>query len=553
MTKPTHDDARRIRVTGRESMADVVLAVFADVRLLPLVADRNPTLPPAGALPAGVIVVCPARTEAQAFAARMGFVLGFDEKAGNGTDRKRAWAHLQQGHAPAPCPVDPLVAAQKLLDAGLGAQDAARRLSALCAGEDVDAFVAARVDPRLQPVQRAAEFLRVWPRAASRLTTSMAILEATQRPCGLLRLLEATLVAADNVDAALSFTLVPEPERRALATAAPRALKLVQRARDLAGIERGARDLALATDVDGGALRALVEAVQDGVEPLAGDRLALVGLEKTWPSCVAHFERLRGLLKTQHALLGRAGLDVVRRIARDDPGHCLARPWPLVVAVTRGLGPLSDVAGPLGIDDGIGGLILPRASTPASRGEAGEAAPVVRLAALQARAAHGARVADEGAALAARVGPRLLALLAVVRPVLADHGAVAVRRARRRSHYEAAMIARSAPGGAGIVGLVDDVLAEADRRDVAGVRSLTPARRAVVRNVAGSLTGTVAFQQRGASELARALVVVAMALEPDLGALLGRTTGAEQFRALVARHASRILGHAAGEFAGAAA
>jgi len=221
--------------------------------------------------------------------------------------------------------------------------------------------------------------------------------------------------------------------------------------------------------------------------------------------------------------------------------------------VTRGLGPLSDVAGPLGIDDGIGGLILPRASTPASRGEAGEAAPVVRLAALQARAAHGARVADEGAALAARVGPRLLALLAVVRPVLADHGAVAVRRARRRSHYEAAMIARSAPGGAGIVGLVDDVLAEADRRDVAGVRSLTPARRAVVRNVAGSLTGTVAFQQRGASELARALVVVAMALEPDLGALLGRTTGAEQFRALVARHASRILGHAAGEFAGAAA
>ena len=544
-TQNPTSDRRRIRVNGQESLSDVVRAVFADVRVMPLFVDVNPNLPAAGALPAGAIVVCPAKAEAQAFARRMGFTLGFDERAGNGTARKRAWARL---HAPAskavPQPVDPAEAALKLLDTGIGAGDVARRLVGLCAAADLERFVDLRgVDVRIAPVQRALELQLSYPRAHARVRSALSVFDATTTARGLRVLLAAAAVSPEATAAAFSYTLLPEADRRALLAHAPRVTSLLARANELARIERGARDVALNAAADAALLRPLVEAVIDGVEPLAGERLARLGLARSWEAAVAHIDRLKAMLRSQLDVLGRAGNDVVRTIARDEPGTRLARPWPLVAAVTRGLGPLADVVGAVGVDGGIGGLV--RGTPGVTDGSAPSAStPVVRAAALQARAVVGARTHDDGAAIAERLAPRVVALFASCRPLVGDHGPATLRRARRRAHYETAMLGTSAPLAGGIATLVDDVVAIAARNELGGVQRLSRAHVDAARGIASRLTGPLTLHQHRASEFARALVVVAMAADPELGSLIARDTGREAFRQAVERHAGQLLSRA---------
>jgi hypothetical protein len=259
------------------------------------------------------------------------------------------------------------------------------------------------------------------------------------------------------------------------------------------------------------------------------------------------------MLRGQLDVLARAGNDVVRTIARDDPGQRLQRPWPLVVAVTRGLGPLVDALGGAAVDDGVGGLVRTPAAERASSPSAAADAPVVRASALITRAVVGARDHDDGAAVAERLAPRVAALFTSCRPLAGDHGPATLRRARRRAHYESAMLGTSAPQPAGIGSLVDDVIAVAGRLEIAGVHRMPRAHVDAARAIASRLTGNLCVHQRRASELARAVVVVAMVADPELAGLVARESGREALRQTVERHAGRLLSRACLAYVDAAA
>jgi hypothetical protein len=115
------------------------------------------------------------------------------------------------------------------------------------------------------------------------------------------------------------------------------------------------------------------------------------------------------------------------------------------------------------------------------------------------------------------------------------------------------MLSRGTPHVEGIAVLVDDVIGEATRRHIVGAGRLSSEQRTAVREIAKTFTGTLSLDQRGASELARALVLVALAMDPDAGRLLLRSSGREAFRALAERHAGRVLAVAASVFANGAA
>src|SRR5689334_13720710 len=88
------EQRKKLRLDGQHSLADVARKVCGDVRLAALLADLNPTVPAAGALPAGTVVVVPTKAESHAFAKRMGFTVGFDPQATNGTGARRKWSQL---------------------------------------------------------------------------------------------------------------------------------------------------------------------------------------------------------------------------------------------------------------------------------------------------------------------------------------------------------------------------------------------------------------------------------------------------------------------------
>jgi hypothetical protein len=552
MPKPTTPNERhRLQLSGLASIVDVAVAVFADARVAPLLADLNPTLSATKVLPAGTVVEMPARAEAQAFARRMGFTLGFDERAGNGTHKRRAWAQMQGSQTLSCKPCDAALSAQHMLENGTPPVDVARRLIRLCLPADLETFLSRPVgDPRLLPVQQALELQSSFPRARARLSQASALVEATRRPGGLQAILAAAAEHPAAASAVLSCTLVPEGDRRALVDAAPRVTKLVARAERIAKMDRFARASALRGETDGIVVAALVDAFVDGVAPLTGERLALLGIDRIWAAIAGHLERLQGLLKTQRESLSRAGVDVVRTLARDEPGHRLPRPWPLVAAVTRGLGPLADAVGPAAIDDGVGGLLAQSSPAPPAQGDQG--VPTFSAQHLACRAVHAARTADVAADLAERLAPRVITLLQSIRPLLGEHGGLAVRRNRRRAHYEAAMFDKTPPDANDVAAYVDDIVDGGRRLAIADVKQLTPAQAATARQIARAMAPSISVQQRRGSALAHAVLVVALAVEPAVAGLLARPSGCEAFVKLLARHGGKVLAHSCAAFVAAA-
>jgi|GEM_PF-1222191 len=556
--QPTTDQRRKIRVTGKESVVDVARAVFKDARLAALIGDLNPTLPRSGALPAQTVVMCPSKTEAMAFAKKLGFTLGFDEKGTNGTRQKRAWAKLQGPGQASHADIDPADAARKLLAQSLPPADVGKRLAKLCTPERLDAFLAGDVDATLKPVQQATRLQVEFPRARARIQAAVAVIDATTRPGGLAPLLQAFVDDDAAARAILGAVVAPAPVRDALAARAAPVTALVTRARELAKIERGARDVTLAKDKDAAQLQALVAAVADRVEPVSGERLKALGLDEAWAQLSAHLLKLKELLKKHDEVLGRAGADVILTIARADDGARLPKPWPLVAAVVRGLKAPLEKAPLQARDLGLGGLVIvaPAAPAPASSSTAEpsglqvrpalsmEGGPVLSAASLQARAASGARTVDEGTAIAERVAPLVCTLLEAARAVPGDAGPAAMRRARRRAFFDDVVVAKGAPLGDAVASLVDEVFAEARRTGVGGVDRVAKAQQQAARDVGKLLTGSLTVHQKNVSELARAVVVVACAIDRDLGGLLTRPTGREAFRAALEKHGGKLLSRA---------
>lgn len=553
------ESRRSIRVGGEESIVDVARVVFKDPRLATLISDLNPGLPLKGPLAAGALVTVPSPSEAKAFARKMGFTLGFNEGGTNGTRQKRAWARLKGPGQASHAGIDPTEAARKLLDQSLPAAEVGRRLAALCTSEALARFLGQPPDDAaLGPVWQAVELHTSLPKARARLLQLVGILEATMRPAGLLALVEALQADPPAAERVLKAALLPQAALEGLRAQAPRALTLVERTRQLAAMERGARDAELGRAPEP-ALRALLDAVVDRVPPLAGERLALLGLAEPWAAATAHLERLKEIVKKHEGLLERAGNEVVRAVAEARDGAKLPKPWPLVAAVVEGLAPALDAAPANGLDEGLGALV-PRSpnaspqSRPASRpglsmsgatARSMEGGPIISAASLQARAASGARSTDEGTAIAERLGARVAELLELARPLSGDTGPMAMRRARRRSHFDSLMLARSLPHGPAIAQHLDDILGDARRAKVQGADVLERPQQAGARDAAQRLTGTLTLRQQNVSELARALLVAAMALDRELGALLARPTGREAFRAAAEKHGTKLLSRAA--------
>ena len=501
--QPQPDQRRKIRVTGKESVADVAVVVFKDQRLATLIADLNPSLPTSGPITAGAVVMCPSKAEAQAFAKKMGFSLGFDEKASNGTKQKRAWQKMQGPGQASHAGIDAVEAAKKLLEQKVAAPEVGKRLAKLLTPEAVEKFLATpQTDPQLLQVQKTVDVHVAFPKARARLSAIVGVVEATLRPPALLSLLQAIVDDKDGAVAALGAVVAPVAARDVFVARAAAVVTFVDRAKELAKVERGARDATLAVDKDAAVLASLVAAIVDKVDVVAGDRLKLLGLDEAWALLSTHLLRLKEMLKKHDELLPRAGADVIKTLARGDDGSKLPKPWPLIATVVRGLGPLVDKVGVDARDEGLGGLIKkrvveeksaaqPRPSLASMEGSGFGVRPdgVLSAASMAARAASGARAVDEGTAIAERVAKGVVALVDLARPIAGDAGPVALRRARRRGFYDSVVIASSAPQGEAVAKLVDELFADGKRTGLAGIDKLQKPQLVAARDVAKMLTG----------------------------------------------------------------
>ena len=557
MKDPSEDDGnarRKVRVSGSDTLSDVARVVFADVRLVALLSDLNPGLSATGPLAAGSVVICPSKIEARAFANKMGFTLGFDEKASNGTKQKRAWAKMNGPSSSSRPPASPEALATQLQQQGLSSTDVGRRLASLCAPSELEHFV--KEGPaELSAVRTATAAFVAYPQASARLLAVSGVLEATLRPAGLRGVLEALDRDEDAALVLLGAIRLSTPLREALQQKAPVVARATKQARALARLDRGARDAAL-DDADP-ALRALVAALVDGVEPVAGERLDAFDLGGIDAAFREHVQKLKDLLKRQADALGRAPIDVIRALAAGETWDKAPPPWPLVLGLARGLAAAMATL-PVSVHDlGLGGLVpqtetatdlrRPGASSQAlsaAHALSREAAPVVSAASLQARAASGAKTVDEGSALAERIAPIIVALHEVMRPISGDVGPMPLRRARRRSFFAEGVTTQAAVTGDGIARLVAEVLREARRTGVDGADRLERPQVLAAQEAGRALVGTLSQNQKPMSELGRALVVSAMALDRDLGGKLLRATGREAFVQSAERYAARVLSKA---------
>jgi hypothetical protein len=563
--QPQVDQRRKIRVTGKESVVDVARIVFKDPRLATLIGDLNPALPQQGAIAPNTVVTCPSKTEAMVFAKKMGFSLGFDEKGTNGTRQKRAWAKMQGPGQASHAGIDAADAARQMLGQKLAAAEVGKRLVKLCTPERLDAFLASDVDAALKPVQQAARLQSDFPKAKARLNGAVAIIDATLRPAGLLAVLEAHVDDATRTAAVLTAVLAPAPTKVAVVEQALRVTTLVARARELVKIERGARDATFAADKDGAALQALCAALVDRVEPVSGERLKVLGLDEMWTALSTHLQKLKDMLKKHEELLPRSGAACISALAHGTDGSALTKPWPLVAAVVRGLKDPIDQAPIHARDLGLGGLVTHHttpSSAPSSSASSTEPSglatrpaasmeggPVVSAASLQARAASGARSVDEGTAIADRLAQSVCHLVELARPVVGDAGPAPMRRAKRRAHFDDVVIAKGAPQGEAVSRLVDELFADARRTNHVGVDRVQRPQQLAARDVSKLLAGTITVHQKNVSELARAIVVVACAIDRELGTLLLRPTGREAFKSAVEKHGGKLLSKAGLVFA----
>jgi hypothetical protein len=551
MPTPPPNQRRKIRVTGKEALADVARAIYGDIRLATLLTDLNPALPSATALPKDTVVTCPSKVEAAAFAKKMGFTLGFNEVAGNGTAQKRAWSKMQ---GPGQAPRDGVLgveAAKTLLAQGLPPQEVGKRLVKLLKPNELDAVIA-NTEPALANVRLAAEMHHLYPLAHVRMTAVLGVLDATLRPSGTLHLFEAYEHNAAAIDKLLSAIVVGAPLRDGLREAAPELLQRVRKAQELAKLERGAKDGALATAKDA-ALSALCAAVVDGVPLLAGDRLRLLGIDEIHAALHSHITKVVAALKKQLEVLGQSSVEVLRTVGKGGEGKLLPKPWPLVCGVVGGLMPTMEGLAVNVRDDGVGGMVrktptatkptTPMTSRPSDRLST-EGAAVVQASDLIARAASGARTVDEGTAAAERVAPLFMELFRLARPNLVDTGA-APKRQQRNAFFLDAMTAKSPASATGVASLVTEVFDDAKRTQHPGIDRIQRAQVAAALMVGKALSSApLSVQQRPLSELGRALLVCAMSLDRDFGLLLSRPTGKEAFQTAAEKQAAKIISKA---------
>ncbi len=548
---------RRVKLSGKDSLVDVAVRVFKDDRLVPLLMDLNPGVPGKGAVPSGTIVTVPGRDEAQRFAAKMGFNLGFDPAKGGSTKARKDWKKLQNGAQRREQVVDPTTLARTLLAQGHDAVDCAKRLAALVKEPELEAFIAAaHDDAEVAKVASAVEMARLRMQARAVLVGLVDVLEGTTRPKGRRRLLEVAVEKPAELGEVLDGFLVVPALKQDLLKKAAHAVSLLKSAEELARLDRHLQDAKLSQPGDDNAtLRLLVDAATNDLELVDGERVQGLGVKAQLDALDKHTAQLATMLKKLTESVERAPREVLRAVVEAKSGSALPKPWPVVIALhgrvkerlvrvhagrrADGIAALVSSGNVADVKVGANGLEVPH---PAS-----VAGPTMSAAELASHAARNARVADDHDGVPERLAPTLIRLFDPLRPSPPDSGPEAQVRQRRKSRFEKAVLSPkgSAGNGAAIKALTSELLELAKTADdpVLSRRAmrLGPAVKSGCLVLADGATGPVPALLREASDVARALFVVALALDPEIGPTLASAAGREAALQLMRRHATRVV------------
>jgi hypothetical protein len=538
------DERRKVRADGQHGLADLARRLCGDVRLTPLLADLNPKVPAAGRVAVGLVVVVPSRREARAFAAKMGFTIGFDPKSGNGTGARRKWQAHQSGRPlsalvarPTPMAESPERVAAGMLAGGASPREVAKRLAETFA---IDALAPLAADRRLGPIAAIAEAKKLHPEAKRRLAGVRAVLAATRRIGGFRALLNGLARDADAGRSLLRACLVTPALADALLREGQRVRPLLERARAAGTKARGERDGQVVADPEADVLRRLLAALDDGVEMVAGDRIDALGLRAEHDAFATHIERLLTLVDQGVAGLERASVDVLRAVALGGEGRALPKPWPALATLCRDVHAALARVPLTAIDGGLGALLAPTTSIDA---DARAPSAVIPLAAFSQRATRAARVHDEGEGWARRLAPAVATLFCRWCPSAAlAGGSTAARRASRRAAFEAFLWEGEDKANA-----VDEILAIGASPEIAAPppsgarRAVGKAGHAALRDVFAALDDAMTFRGRRLSARGRALLCGAAWEDEALRRALERPTGREMLVQHLGKHGGRVL------------
>lgn len=538
-----------VRVTREQTLADVATARFGDVRVAPLLADLNPTIG-GGRARVGDTVTLPSKRELARFAARMGFQVGFRPETGGSTSAKKKWSAMRDGGARSSTRASAADLARLLVGQALPVDVAAKRLLALVEETEARAFAEANATGDLAPLaaQVSTHLDRLDVRARMKRLADAATSSST--PDARRVLLESCARDPQAVTSLLAMCLVPDRDVARLIAASRPAVALMRRAEELANLDVHARDAILGgPSVDSSSLRPLVDALVDGAPLCANERLAVLAVHDVLAAIEGHTNALAGLLKRLVEQIDDTDASTIAALVAGDL-QSLARPWPVVAALLARLGGRLDRVHAGQVERGLVALafvddqsVAPAASVKSRI----DTNPRLSVAELQARSAVNARVSDAHDGVPERLSAAVVALFDPLRPSAPDTGSEPIVQKRRQARFEKAVLVgrHGTTDGDVCASLVDELIELARGHADATVKRRADRVNADVRRGALALARRarepIAVLLRNASEVGRALLVTAIALDPELGPALARPSGQEAAQEALKTHAARTL------------
>lgn len=537
---------RRVKMPGTDSLKDVAQKVFHDVRLLALLCDLNPGLPSQQALSEGTIVTLPTREEAQRFAGQMGFSLGYDPAAASGTLAKRRWARMNatgEGRQH----LDPTKLAQCWLAAGEEAFEVASRLRDACSPEALTRLLAdAERHPELQEVARLVAQGQTRQALQNALRALKMLCDGTSSLEGRRRVLGGAAKEPEALRDLLLAFLVPAALCEELISSGARAEEQIARAEEAVKMLPVALHGAGAAAPDSLEDR-LREAVSDGLPLVDDTRLEWLGIASSWASLEQHLRQLSTMFRQLLDQLPHAPVEKLRDVLESSDGRELPRPWPVVARIWQRVASQVEAGNVASWGLGLGGLtnvgMVQQAPMPSLR--AGE---------MMAKAAHRASAATSEAGRRVRTAKRLVELMNEVRPCPVEAEPAAYARAMRKRHFDQMLF--QVPSGscesATLVAAFDELTriltqVQSPRLRDAWVR-MTPRARQNLRTFASRAVAPIRCQASELTAVAKALWLIVLALDPETGPKLDRTSGAEIYLASLQTEAASSFTFAAADF-----
>ena len=528
---------QKVRLSGDDSLSDVALRVFKDVRLAPLFHELNPSLDLEEKLPKDTIISLPTLEEARTFTKSKGFVLGHDPSKHGGTRVRRNWRMHQEGKA-YEADEDPEKLALLMKKQSFEPAIIADRFLSMLSPIKLRAFIEKKhEDSAMQSIAKACESKLLQREVLLFLNRLKELLIQTQKAEGRQRLLESI---ADNPEEAPKLFEQLLVNGRLTDDLIARAIYVVpffSLASEIATIAGYDRDGLIDAHDDPDLLRAMVSARVDNVPLVSEERLNILGLSAMFNALDNHFSQINAAVSKVEDTLERAPLKALKSIFSGDKVAVPAA-WKLIRTLHS---PIAETLKNLhaGLrEQGLASLINPGDGSSIKRMSAAE---------LVARAALNARILDEHEGVAEQLAPLYAQFFDLMKPSVPDRGQKAQVRGRRRSRFVQEMFSKKEEVGDPtlIAAIVEDILTRAQRSKDSELRGLanslsTPQRECVL-PLATSMTGPLVIMLRGASNGARALLVVCALFDAELSEKITRSTGQESVVQTLKKHAARII------------